>query len=399
MKIVQINSVCGVGSTGRICAGIAEVARSNGHECIIAYGRSNAPEKYKDISYRIESNFGVKVHALKSRLFGKTGTYSKRATKRFLKWLDEYKPDILHLHNLHGYYINVPMLFDYIKKRNIHTIWTLHDCWTFTGHCACFDLVNCDKWKAHCTNCVYKTKYPKSLVDDSKKMFDFKRNSFMRVEDLTIVTPSQWLDSMVKQSFLRNYGVCVIYNGIDLDLFKPVESNFREQYGLQSKKIVLGVAFQWGKEKGLDVFVDISRRLSNNYQIVLVGINNKIKKELPENIISISRTNSQTELAQIYSAADVFVNPTRQEVLGMVNIEALACGTPVVTFNTGGSPETIDVSCGIVVPKNDIQVLIEAICRVCEENTFSSLACVKRAQQFNFRKKFEEYIDLYTEKE
>lgn len=396
MKIIQVNSVCGVGSTGRICTGIAEIAKQNGHECKIAYGRMQAPKQYDDISYRIESDFGVKIHALESRLFGKTGTYSKQATKRFLDWLDIEKPDILHLHNLHGYYINYPMLFDYIKTNNIRIVWTLHDCWAFTGHCAYFDMVGCNKWETHCSKCVQKSAYPKSFADTTEKMFDLKTECFTGVRDMTIVTPSQWLADLVKRSYLRNYDVKVIHNGIDLDIFKPTESDFRSKYVLFDKKIILGVAFQWEERKGLDVFVEFAKRLSDDYQIVLVGTNERVQKTLPKNIITISRTNSQMELAQIYTAADVFVNPTRQENFPTVNLEALACGTPVVTFDTGGSPETIDKSSGVVVAKNDISAMESAIRAVCEECLFTESVCVKRATQFDAASQFQKYVELYV---
>ncbi|MDE6441359.1 MAG: glycosyltransferase, partial [Clostridia bacterium] len=361
MKIVQINSVCGVGSTGRICTGIAEVAQRNGYECIIAYGRMDAPKKYKEISYHIESNFGVKIHALKSRLFGKTGTYSKKSTKRFLKWLDEYKPDILHLHNLHGYYINVPMLFDYIKERNIRIIWTLHDCWSFTGHCAYFDEDKCTKWQDGCSKCYDRKEYPKSFCDDSKPMHILKKQLFTGVNDMCIVTPSQWLADLVNKSFLNEYEIKVINNGIDLNTFKPSDSDFRSKYNSANKFILLGVASVWDSRKGLEVFIELSKRLDDKYQIVLVGVDNKTQKNLPENIIVIQRTESAAELAEIYSAADLFVNPTKLENFPTVNIESLACGTPVLTFQTGGSIEIIDESCGTSVKKNDVEALIDKI--------------------------------------
>lgn len=226
MKIVQINSVCGIGSTGRICSGIASIAEKKGHECKIAYGRSQAPKEYVDVGYRVENDWGVKAHALTSRIFGKTGTYSENATKNFLKWLDEYSPDILHLHNLHGYYINYPMLFDYIKRNKIRTVWTLHDCWAFTGHCAYFDAIGCEKWKDGCFACPQKSGYPKSLKDDSQEMYELKKACFSGVDNMTIVTPSQWLANIAKQSFLKKCDIQIINNGIDLSVFRPIERDF-----------------------------------------------------------------------------------------------------------------------------------------------------------------------------
>ena len=398
MKIVQINSVCGVGSTGRICVGIAEVAQRNGYECKIAYGRTKVPKKYEEISYRIESNNGVKFHALKSRIFGKTGTYSKKATKKFLKWLDEYNPDIIHLHNLHGYYINVAMLFDYIKEKNIRTIWTLHDCWSFTGHCAYFDEDICHKWQDGCSNCHYRNEYPKSFLDDSKQMYIHKKQLFTGVKDMCIVTPSQWLADLVNRSFLNCYDIKVINNGIDLKTFRPLESDFRNKYNCKDKFILLGVAGVWDSRKGLDVFIELAKRLNENFLIVLVGVDEKAQKNLPNNIIAIQRTESAVQLAEIYSMADLFVNPTKLENFPTVNIESLACGTPVLTFRTGGSAEIIDDSCGASVNKNDVDSLIEQIEYIYENHPFTHSACVERAQKYNADDKFLEYLSLYEDK-
>lgn len=395
MKIVQINSVCGVGSTGRICVGLAEAAKRVGHECKIAYGRSAAPAEYSDISYRITTDLEVKKHALGSRLFGKTGTYSKAATKRFIDWLDGYAPDILHLHNIHGYYVNIPMLFDYIKSRAVPVVWTLHDCFAFTGHCAYFDMVGCEKWQSGCERCPQKHAYPKSFKDSSKYMYNAKRAWFGGVENMTLVTPSQWLADLVERSFLRGYDTRVINNGIDLDVFRPTESEFRKAHGCDGKFAVLGVAYEWDERKGLDVFKALAERLGDDYRIVIVGANEALAQSLPKNIISVCKTQNARELAAIYSAADVFVNPTRQENFPTVNIEALACGTPVVTFDTGGSPEIADDSCGAVVAKNDTDGLTARIERIRREKPFSQNACVARAKQFDANDKWREYIALY----
>jgi glycosyltransferase involved in cell wall biosynthesis len=233
------------------------------------------------------------------------------------------------------------------------------------------------------------------MFDQSKKLFNRKKELFSGL-DLTIVTPSQWLADMVKQSYFKDYPVQVIYNGIDLDVFKPSTTNaFREKNGLLDKKIILGVAFVWDARKGLDVFVELDKRLPDDYKIVLVGTNDGTDKRLPESIISIHRTQNQQELAEIYSCADVFVNPTREEVLGLTNIEALACGTPVITFKTGGSPETIDSNSGSVVECDDIDALEREIIRICEDNPYSKENCIAKAQDFAKSKRFQEYVDLY----
>lgn len=395
VKIVEINAG-NIGSTGKIMLGIAEIARADGHKVFVCYpdARDNRKKTVKDqliIGDRLSRNLHLKC----AELTGLNGYFSRLATKKFLKVLDEYKADIIHLHNLHNCYINLPMLFNYIKKNNIPVVWTLHDCWAFTGHCPHFDMIGCDKWKTGCHNCPQYRQYPESCVDRSKKMYKLKREWFTGIENMTIVTPSQWLADLVGQSFLKDYPVKVINNGIDLSVFNPTESNFREKYQIGDKYIVLGVAFGWGKRKGLDVFIELSKRLPENYQIVLVGTDDNVDKQLPGNIISIHRTQNQKELAEIYTAADVFANPTREEVLGLVNIESLACGTPVVTFKTGGSPECIDETCGSVIEKNDIDGMTNEVIRICEKKLYSKEACLKKANSFDMNDRFAEYVNMY----
>ena len=305
---------------------------------------------------------------------------------------------VINLHILHNWNINLPMLFDYIKKNNIKTVWTFHDCWAFTGQCPYFDSVKCEKWKSGCFECPQYRQYPGAYVDKTEKMHKLKKDWFTGVNRMTVVTPSAWLGELTKESFLKDYCVKVINNGIDLEIFKPTESDFREKYNIGNKKIVLGVAFDWGKRKGLDVFQELAKRLPSDYQIVLVGTDDNIDKTLPKNIISIHRTANQKELAEIYSTSDVFANPTREDNFPTVNMESLACGTPVVTFKTGGSPECIDENCGTVVDVDDVDTMEKEIIRVCEEKPFSKEACITRAKQFDRNDKFKEYVELFERK-
>lgn len=307
--------------------------------------------------------------------------------------LDEIQPDIIHLHNLHGHNCHLGLLFRYIKQKNIKVFWTFHDCWAFTGYCPHYDMAGCDRWKTGCGACPLRNHYS-WFFDRSSNNYEKKKRLFTDV-DLTIITPSHWLAEQVKQSFLHKCDVKVIHNGIDRYIFRPRESDFRDRYGCRDKFIVLGVAFGWGKRKGLDVFVELAKRLDDRFQIVLVGTGNNVDKQLPDNIISIHRTQNQVELAEIYSTADVFVNPTREETLGLTNIEALACGTPVVTFNTGGSPECVDESCGVVVEKNDMLALENTIREICVESPFLWEDCVNRTEGFVEQEKFKEYLGLY----
>lgn len=393
MKHLQINTVTGTGSIGRITCDIYKMMNEMGHESLVAYGRNNSIDGFNSI--RIGSNSDNIMHGIYTRINDKHGFASKKATMKFIEKIKEYNPDIIQLHNLHGYYLNIEILFNYLREANKPVIWTLHDCWAFTGHCAYFDYVNCNKWKDQCYKCPQKKQYPTSiLLDRSKWSYKSKRELFTSLSNLTIITPSDWLADLVKQSFLNKYPVYVINNGIDLELFKPTSSNFKKDNKLNDKFILLGVADGWEERKGYKYFIELSKQLDNYYKIVLVGVTEKQRQELPTNILGITKTNNITELAEIYSAADVFLNPTLEEVLGLVNIEALACGTPVITFDTGGSVECIDESCGLIVEKENSEKLLKAIKKL-ENRNFSSDNCVKRSKLFDKNDRYKEYINLY----
>ena len=403
MKIAQIN-MTPYGSTGKIMLQIAQTAQSFGHnvacfttEIFSVEGRKTRVKAPNLFYYG--SFYENMIHNYLGKLFGLNGFFSYFGTKQLIKKLKKFSPDIVHLHNLHSFCINLPVLFKYLRKSGVQVVWTLHDCWAFTGHCAHFTLVGCEKWKAKCYKCPQIKAYPKSYIDSSKTMYDYKRKLFTSIKNLLFVTPSQWLADLLKQSFLKDYPVEVINNGVDLSIFKPQPGDFRKQYGISEDKfILLGVAFDWGKRKGLDVFIELSKRLDEDkFQIVLVGTDDNADKQLPKNIISIHRTQNQMQLAEIYTAADLFVNPTREDNYPTVNIESIACGTPIVTFNTGGSPECIDESCGSVVPYDDNEALCKEIIRICERRPFSKENCLQRAKSFDMKEKFKEYIKLYED--
>lgn len=390
MKVLQINSVCGVGSTGRIAADIHRVLKQNGHESKIAYGRGEAKGVSSDDTIKIGTDRDIYAHVILSRLTDRTGFYSKSATKKLIRSIEEYNPDVIHLHNIHGYYINIKLLFDYLKKAGKPVVWTLHDCWAFTGHCTHFDYCGCEKWKTGCEKCPQLNRYPKSFADSSKRNYLYKKQIFNGINNMTIVTPSKWLENLVKQSYLGNYNIQVIYNGIDLTVFKPTVSDFRARHGLNNKKIILGVANIWEKRKGLDDLIQLSKKLSDDYKIVIVG--KLIGDSLPANMLHVERTDSTKELAEIYSAADVFVNPSYEDNFPTVNIEALACGTPVVTYNTGGSPEAISPSCGIVTEQGNVDELKTAIYSLQETGRrYSTDVSV-----YNKNVVFAEYVGLYV---
>ena len=398
MRILHINS-CNFGSTGNIVLGIIRLAEQKKNECAmgVPLQRSNCKKEIKGqifIGNRVSRN----IHLQLSRITGYNGCFSIFATKHFVEKIERYKPDIIHLHNLHNGYINLRMLFRYIKEHDIPIVWTLHDCWAFTGQCPHFTMVKCDKWKTGCHDCTQYRQYPESYVDRTKTMWKLKKKWFTGVQNMTIITPSQWLADLAKESYLKDYPVKVIHNGIDLSVFRPTPSDFREKYGIGDKYIVLGVAFGWGERKGLDVFLELAKRLDpETYQIVLVGTDDRADRQLPKQILSIHRTQNQKELAEIYTAADVFANPTREDNYPTVNMEAIACGTPVVTFDTGGSPESLDDSCGSVVPCDDVDALEREILRICETRPYTAQACQRRAEEFDQNVKYQEYIALYEE--
>ena len=368
MKVLQINSVCGIRSTGKIAADIAESFIANGDRCIIAYGREIVPEKYQKISYRIGNEAGVRFNGIKARIFDNEGLNAKKATKKFLKWADEYDPDLLWLHNIHGYYINVEMLFNWIKKRpQMEVRWTLHDCWAFTGHCTHFSFVGCNLWKTGCKNCCQKNQYPASfLIDSSENNYLRKKSAFTGVKNLTIITPSEWLADLVKQSFLKEYPVAVEYNKINKSIFKPTESNFREKYGLADKKIVLGVASSWSERKGLSDFMELNKLLDDSYKIVLVGPTNKQMKNIAGNTLCLPGTNNSEELAAIYTAADVFLNPSKEETFGLTTVEALSCGTPAIVYKDTACEEIVGKYGGIAVDRS-VGELYKAVCGIFKE--------------------------------
>lgn len=396
MKILQINSVCGIGSTGRIATDIHHLLIKQGHESWIAYGRGEA--RNCENTFKIGSKIDSYMHVAKTRVLDKHGFGSKQATIEFIEKVKELNPDVIHLHNIHGYYINIELLFNYLKEAEKKVVWTLHDCWAFTGHCSHFDYVGCEKWKNECFKCPQKKEYPSSfLLDGSKRNYVKKRELFSDNEFLKIVTPSTWLSKLVKESFLKDLPVKVINNGIDLSTFKPTESNFRMMKNLEDKFIVLGIA-RWDKRKGLEYFIELASKLDENYQVIVVGVTKEQKKILPNNIIAIANTNNSQELVEIYSAANVFVNSTLEDNFPTTNLEAQACGTPVITFDTGGSKETVNKSTGIIVEKGNFNDLFKAIEKLASEKKDTKIENVKWIKKyFNSSTRYDDYISFYNE--
>ena len=389
MKILMINSVCGIGSTGKIVVDLAQEIRKQGHQCCIAYGRGNAQGNVQN--YKIGSDLNVYMHGILSRITDKQGFYSSHATKKFACWMKQYNPDIIHLHNIHGYYLNIEILFETLAEMGKPVIWTLHDCWAFTGHCAHFDLCGCDKWKTHCEHCMQKKEYPASYVwDNSRGNYIRKKNAIGQIDKLEVVTPSDWLKKLVEQSFLKRYPVQVVKNGIDLSEFRPVyDKNMKQKYGLQGKKIILGVASEWSKRKGLQDFEKLADMIEDKYHIVLIG-NITGKKFDKSNVTLIHRTENKAQLAAWYTEADVFFNPTYEDNYPTVNLEAQACGTPVITYNTGGSPEGIMSGGGYVIEQADLNAFIKQL-KAMEKMKLVPKGCEEMSKE----KMLECYMKIY----
>ncbi len=344
MRILMINVVCGIRSTGRICTDLAVELEAQGHEVKIAYGRGAVPEQYQRYAIRVGNDLDVVSHAVKARCCDAAGFGSRRVTRRFIEWVKFFNPDVIHLHNIHGYYINIEELFRYLKTCGKRILWTLHDCWAITGHSAFCEASDCEKWKTGCLNCPKTGSYPASLIDKSKTNWYKKKAVFSGVPDLNIITPSIWLKKIVEQSFLKEYPVTVINNGVDTVSFHPTYGNLRDKLGIKNKKVILGVASVWEERKGLRDFISLSKCINNEECIIiLVGLTERQIKRLPENIIGMERTDSIKQLAELYTLAEVFVNPTYEDNYPSVNLEAIACGTPVVTYMTGGSGESAEI--------------------------------------------------------
>ncbi len=392
MKVLQLNSVCGKGSTGRIATDIYDLLLSKGDECLIAYGRDSAPEGVN--SYKFNTDLGVKLHGVISRMNDRQGFLSNCATKKLIEKITEYSPDIIHLHNIHGYYLNIRLLFPFLAKYNKPIVWTLHDCWAVTGHCAYFSFAGCDRWKEVCDNCPQKRSYPASiLLDNSFKNHKEKKELFQMPNNITLVTPSHWLKGVIKESFLSKYPVKTIYNGIDLDIFKPTKSDMLKKLGAEGKKVILGVANIWEKRKGFEDFLKLSKFISDEYIIVLVGLSENQISMLPKNIIGIKRTENIEELVKIYSAAEVYVNTSVEETMGLTTVEAMACGTPAIVYDKTAVPEIVSDKSGVVVNAGDIEGLYKAIQNI----NIKSDDCINRAKEFEKNMQYGEYYSLYKE--
>ena len=392
MRVYLISVNWGHGGPGGIASDLYYTLVESGHKCRFAYARESVP---KDInSYRIGTMIDVYAHVAVSRIFDNAGFLSSRATKGLIRDIKKYKPDVISIQNPLGYSMNVSLLLDFIRKSKIPAFWTLHDCWSFTGHCT---TELCERIKHGCGNCPHKSDFPKSILfDNSRKNLIRKKKEFSGVSSLSFVAPSEWIKNLAEQSYLCQYPIKVINNGIDLSVFKPIHSDLRKKHSLQKKRILLCVASVWSSRKGSKYIYKINEILDSSYAIVMIGKNDDEKLKYMKRIIHIPQTENREELAKWYTVADVFINPTIGDNFPTVNLEALACGTPVVTFDTGGSKESVG-DCGKVVTQGSITCLISAI-EECISDGIPSSKCRNRALNYEKTNKYNEYISLFQSK-
>ena len=397
MRIVHINTSY-YGSTGRIMLNLADKARNHGH-LVYTFSKFWRNNSYKDKFHKyIGSLISNVMHRILAPIFGCEGSFSIIPTLNLIKKIKKIQPDIIHLHNIHGWYLNYSILFKYLTKCKARVIWTFHDCWPITGHCPHFLINHCEKWQTMCFDCPNLKSYPEMLIDKTKLMWHKKKKLFLSIKNLEIVCPSVWLQTIVKKSFLHDRQIHVINNGIDINKFRYLKNKYKEKYGFPlDKKIILGVSFNWDNSKGLDVFNWLQKKYNNiDVAIVLVGIDAKSKPLLDNGIIGIEKTNSVQELIEIYNSADVFVNPTREDNYPTVNMEAVACGLPVITFDTGGSFEMLNDEVGIKVKPNDLLSLYESVNKILMNSEEYHEKCFKHAMiHYNNDNKLMEYIELY----
>lgn len=396
-KLFQVNVEANYGSTGRIASGIGDLALNEGWESYIAYGQKHASSSSELI--KVGNNLQFYEHALQTRLFDRHGLSSSTATKGLIKSIETIGPDIIHLHNIHGYYLNYPILFSFLRRLNIPLVWTLHDCWAITGHCTHFENIGCQKWQTNCHSCPQKKIYPASIfIDRSRKNHLDKKKYFLLPEKIEIVTVSNWLNRIIGMSFLSNYPRTTIHNGINLNVFQPVQDSIlREQYGLQNSIILLGVASKWTENKGLGDFIALSKELDAQERIVLIGLSSSQIKNLPENIIGLERTQNIEELASWYSMADVYINTSVEESFGMTTVEAMACGTPVVVYDATACPEMVNEKVGEVVAKNNVDELHKAVKSILSKGKPEYSRNCRELVEKNFNKndRFRDYLSLY----
>lgn len=399
-NLLQINTSVNFGSTGRIAEQLGTYIQNHNWNSYIAYGRRNNNSHSTVIKIGNAADIGF--HLAMTRFFDRHGLASKKATVKFLKEIIKVKPDVIHLHNIHGYYINYPTLFEFLYAENLPVVWTLHDCWPFTGHCSYFSDIRCTKWQTHCEHCPKLNSYPASLYfDRSFKNFGQKRDLFKILPNITIVAVSKWLSEIIKNSFLGNAPLRIISNGVDLDTFTPKlnDSDIRNKFGIKRKHMLLGVASVWDRRKGYNDYIRLAGALNDDYDLVLVGLTEKQMSSLPDNVKGIKRTEDLADLSALYSSADLILNLSNQETFGLTTVEGFACGTPGIVYNCTASPELITPETGLVVEEGNIHELLEAIEKIIFNGKayYRNNCRIKAEQKYGKEGMLTEYLQLYNQ--
>lgn len=394
MRVFEINTVCGTGSTGRIAVDLAHMLKEHGDECCIAYSRGDAPEDVD--TFRFGNKAEIYWHGIMTRLSDRHGMYSKGATRELIRRIQEYQPDVIHLHNIHGYYLNIEILFDFLREYHRPVVWTLHDCWTYTGHCSHYTCVECEKWKSGCYDCPLKREYPGSMfADRSTENYRMKKRLFTSLEKLHLVTPSDWLKKEVEKSFFKGIPCTAIPNGIEIEKFIHKKSDLRDRLEIHNKRVILGVANVWTEQKGIGDFIELSKILNESYQLVMVGVDQKRRKLLPSNIIALEKTKNIEELIELYSMSDIYFNSSIEETMGMTTGEAICCGTPVVAYRSTAIPESVGAGCGIILEPHDIEGVARAFDEILNSKEQYEQACHAYRNRFDKKVSNDMYYQVY----
>lgn len=393
MKVLFINTVFERSSTGRIIHDICVRLRQQGHDSMVIYGRYPVQSEFPSMCFN--SKIENILHGVNTRLFDRHGFGPKATTKKIIETIKHYQPDIIHLHNIHGYYVNIKLLFQFLKQMDLPVVWTVHDCWPYTGHCVYYDYIGCDKWKTECCQCPKKREYPASYgIDNSKRNYNQKRELFNSIPNLTLVAVSDWLKEQLGMSFLKHHRIQRIYNGIDQTVFRPIKTDIKKRMGLEGKKVFLAVSDGWSERKGKNLLYQFTDYLNPDEVLIMVGLSEKDLKSCPKQLLGMGRTENLQQLVELYSAADIVLNPSYEETFGMITAEALSCGTPVIVSNATASPELVNSTCGRIIEKGNISDLRMTV-DLLLENTPTKEQCLNRAKMFNSEIVYQEYINLY----
>ena len=398
MKVLHINAVYGVGSTGVIVEDIHKLSMKNGIESCVAYSTTPRDPDSIPFGYAIGKTLGKKAHAFLCRINGKQAYFSRPETKKLLKYMDKVKPDIVHLHNLHNNYIHLNKLLDYLAKKDISTVITLHDCWFYTGGCIHYTGAKCNRWLEECGNCpIKRMDTQRYLRDSSRRVLCDRKRYFGAIGDLTVVGVSEWITNEGTRTFLKGRRALPIHNGINTEFFVDTPSKIKEKLGIQDKFVLLGMSNKWLLSINKEALNYFSANMPRDAVMVIVGCNEEQKASLPENVIGMDYIYERETLRQVYSMADVFVNCTREESLSLVNVEAQSCGTPTVTYRNTGAQETVDNVNSFSVETENYQALFEKAMEIKANGKAKySQGCRDFVvDKFDRGENYKKYIELY----